>query len=209
MDREVVRNLRFGVWTGLDFISLGSDENRVSRAGAELTIDTRVDPMLSRQAVYLRTAVERLGVRGSEAPRRTLIDASTYIGGPLGSIFVVRVYRDGADRPVPSYLKMLRGRDMTLRGFRAATAVGDITAAGTLELRVPVTAPLSVGKIGVRAFVDAATVYDAGSRLRDQRFVRGAGGGVWVAATVIRFALDVARVSGGDTRVQLSSGLFF
>lgn len=209
LDREVVRDLRFGVWTGLDFVSLGVDENRVSRAGAELTLDTRVDPMLSRRAVYVRTAVERLGVRGREAPLRTLVDASTYVGGPLGSILVLRVYRDGADRAVPSYLKVLRGRDLTLRGFRAATAVGDVTAAGTIELRVPVNSPLSIGKVGVRAFIDAATVYDAGSRLRDQRFDRGIGGGVWVAATVMRFALDVAHGSNGDTRVQLSSGLLF
>lgn len=209
LDREVVRSFRFGVWTGLDFVRLGAEEDRVSRAGVELTLDTRIDPMLSRNAVYVRSGIERLGVRGGEAPRRTFVDASTYIGLPKSSILVVRLYRDGADRAVPSYLKVLRGRDMTLRGFRAATAAGDTTAAGTIEIRVPLNSPTSVGKVGVRAFIDAATVYDAGRRMRDQRFDRGIGGGVWFTATVIRLALDVARGSAGDTRVQLSSGLLF
>ena len=86
--------------------------------------------------------------------------------------------------------------------IRPETAAGDTTAAGTLELRVPVNAPLSIGKVGVRAFVDAATVYDAGEQLRDQHFERGVGGGVWFTATVIRFALDVAHGSGGSTRVS-------
>jgi hypothetical protein len=67
---------------------------------------------------------------------------------------------------------------------------------------------MSIGKLGVRAFVDEASAYDAGARMRDQHFERGIGGGVWFTATVIRFALDVARGSNGSTRVQLSSALF-
>ena len=63
-------------------------------------------------------------------------------------------------------------------------------AAGSLELRLPVTSPPSLGKLGVRAFIDAATVYDAGAHLRRQHFERGAGGGVWFTATVIRLAFQ-------------------
>lgn len=208
-EREIVRVLRTGVWTGIDFVSFRDEESRVTRAGADVTLDTRVDPMLSRNAVYARAALERLGVRGSAAPLRTLLDASAYLGGPGRSIFVVRVYRDGAHRAVPAYMKVLLGRDVTLRGFPAGSEAGDTTAAGTVEWRLPVTSPLSLGRLGVRAFVDAATVYDAGERLGDQRFERGVGGGVWFSATVFRMALDVARGSRGTTRVQVSSGLLF
>ncbi len=208
-EREMARALRLGVWAGLDHVSFGSADSVVVRTGADAAFDTRVDPMLSRNAVYVRAAVERLGVREGAAPVRTLLDASGYLGAIGPSTLVVRIYRDGANRPVPGYLKVLRGRASTLRGFRAGTDAGDTTAAGSLELRVPVTSPLSVGKLGVRAFIDAATVYDAGARLRRQHFERGIGGGVWFTATIIRLALDVAHGSNGGTRAQLSSGLLF
>ena len=208
-ERELVRELRAGVWSGIDFVSFGGDDTRVTRFGADVTLDTRVDPMLSRNAVYVRAAVERLGIRDGGAPLRTLLDASTYLGGPGQSIFLLRVYRDGATRGVPAYLKVLLGRDVTLRGFPAGSGAGDTTAAGTIEWRLPLTSPLSLGRLGVRAFVDAATVYDAGARLTDQRFERGVGGGVWFSATVFRVALDVARGSRGTTRAQVSSGLLF
>jgi outer membrane protein assembly factor BamA len=208
-EREIARALRVGVWGGVDHVSFSDENSIVIRTGVQAAVDTRVDPMLSRNAVYVRAAVERLGVRGGPAPVRTVLDASGYLPGIGPSTLVLRVYRDGANEAVPGYLKVLRGRDSTLRGFRAGTSAGDTTAAGTVELRVPVSSPLSVGKLGVRAFVDAAAVYDAGQRLRDQHFDRGVGGGVWFTATVIRFALDVAHGSGGSTRVQLTSGLLF
>jgi outer membrane protein assembly factor BamA len=208
-EREIVRELRAGVWSGIDFVSFRGDDTRVTRLGADVTLDTRVDPMLSRNAVYVRAAVERLGVRDGTAPVRTLLDATTYLGGPGQSLFVLRVYRDGASRAVPAYMKVLLGRDVTLRGFPPGSGAGDTTAAGTVEWRLPLTSPLSLGRLGVRAFVDAATVYDAGASLADQRFERGIGGGVWFSATVFRIALDVARGSRGTTRAQVSSGLIF
>ena len=208
-DREMARALRLGAWAGLDHVSFGAEDHVVVRTGAAAAFDTRVDPMLSRNAVYVRAAVERFGVRHGGAGLRTLLDANAYLGAIGPSTLVVRIYRDGANQPVPGYLKVLRGRDSTLRGFRAGTDAGDTTAAGSLELRLPVTSPLSLGKLGFRAFIDAATVYDAGAHLRRQRFERGAGGGVWFTATVIRLAFDVAHGSNGGTRAQLSSGLLF
>lgn len=208
-EREIVRALRVGAWSGFDAVTFAGADSHVIRAGVDAALDTRVDPMLSRNAVYVRGAIERLSVAAEPGATRTLLDASAYLPGPLSSIIVVRGYRDGASAPVPGYLKVLRGRESTLRGFRAASAAGDSTAAGTLEVRVPVTSPLNVGKLGVRAFIDAAAVYDAGARLQDQHFSRGIGGGVWFAATVIRLAVDVAHGSNGATRVQVSSGIGF
>ncbi len=208
-ERGMARALRLGAWAGLDHVAFGTDNHLVVRTGADAAFDTRIDPMLSRNAVYVRAAIERLDVRRGTAPLRTVLDASGYLGAIGPSTLVVRIYRDGTNEPVPGYLKVLRGRDSTLRGFRAGTAAGDTTAAGTLELRLPVTSPLSVGKLGVRAFIDAAAVYDAGEHLRRQQFERGVGGGVWFTATIIRLAFDVAHGSNGGTRAQLSSGLLF
>lgn len=208
-EREIVRAVRVGVWTGFDAVSFGGEASDVTRVGTDVRLDTRVDPMLSRNAVFVRSAVEVLGIRGRATTVRTLLDVNGYLGGPGASTIAVRAYRDGSTASVPPYLKVLRGRDGTLRGYRAGTAAGDSTAAGTVELRVPLNSPLSVGKVGVRAFIDAATVYDAGDSLRRQRFERGVGGGVWFTATVIRLALDVAHGASGSTRVQVSSGLTF
>lgn len=208
-EREIVHALRLGVWGGFDAVSFAGANSDVVRTGVDATVDTRVDPMLSRNAVYVRAAVERLAVQNGSAPIRTLLDANGYIGGPGASTIALRVYRDAASMPVPAYLKVLRGRDGTLRGYRAGTVAGDSTAAGSVELRLPISSPLNIGKFGVRGFVDAATAYDAGESLRRQQFERGVGGGVWFTATVIRLALDVAHGSSGSTRVQLSSGLLF
>lgn len=208
-ERQIVRALRAGAWAGIDSVRFSGSDDLVTRSGADLALDTRVDPMLSRKAVYVRAAVERLGVRDGASPLRTLVDANAYLPGPGASIIAVRAYRDGSDRPVPGYLKVLRGRESTLRGFRAGDVAGDSTAAGSIEWRLPLSNPLEVSKFGVRAFIDAAAVYDAGMHLRGQRFDRGVGGGVWFTATVIRLAVDVAHGTGGATRVQVSSGLTF
>ena len=92
--------------------------------------------------------------------------------------------------------------EVTRPGLRVQARRGHVAPSG----RAP---RVSLGKLGVRAFIDAATVYDAGAHLRRQRFERGVGGGVWFTATVIRLAFDVAHGSNGGTRAQLSSGLAF
>ena len=96
-----------------------------------------------------------------------------------------------------------------LRGFKAGTAIGDTLVAGTVEVRVPLTSPLSIGKAGVSAFVDIGTIYDKGQRLGDQTFSRGVGGGVWFAAAFIRLNLVVAHGIGADTHVHFGTTVTF
>jgi hypothetical protein len=74
---------------------------------------------------------------------------------------------------------------------------------------VPLTSPLSFGKVGVSAFVDAGTVYDSGERFADQRLERGVGGGVWFAAAFLRFNVAVAHGIGASTRVHVGGNLTF
>ena len=84
------------------------------------------------------------------------------------------------------------GGAASLRGFRAGSAIGDTLVSSSAELRLPLTSPLSVGKLGVSAFVDAARLYDKGERLGDREFERGIGAGVWFSATFLRLNLYVA-----------------
>jgi hemolysin activation/secretion protein len=96
-----------------------------------------------------------------------------------------------------------------VRGYRSGTDAGDNLVTGSLEVRVPLTSPLRIGKLGVNAFIDAGTVYDDGERFADQVLKRGFGGGVWVAATIFRFNVTVARGSEGLTRVHATGNLRF
>jgi outer membrane protein assembly factor BamA len=121
------------------------------------------------------------------------------------SVIVVRALREDADRPVPPYLKSMLGGASNLRGFKTGTAVGDTLVASSIELRVPLTSPLSIGKVGVSAFVDVAKTYDKGERFGDQKFERGVGGAVWFAAAFLRLNVAVAHGLGGSTRVHIGT----
>jgi hypothetical protein len=69
---------------------------------------------------------------------------------------------------------------------------------------------LEIGRFGVKAFVDAGTIYDVGEKLKDQHLVdRGIGGGVYLHLTVVSLSLDVARSRQGDTRYHFGMGVTF
>ncbi|HEV3141753.1 MAG TPA: BamA/TamA family outer membrane protein, partial [Vicinamibacterales bacterium] len=93
--------------------------------------------------------------------------------------------------------------------FAAGTATGDTLVATAAEVIVPLTSPLSIGKTGVSAFVDAATVYDKGASLADQTWKQGYGGGVWFAAAFLRLNVVVAHGRGSSTRTHVSANLTF
>ena len=119
----------------------------------------------------------------------------------------MRAIREGADRPLPPYLKSMLGGMPNLRGFRRGAAVGDTLVASSIEVRTPLNSPLRVGRLGVSAFVDLGTTYDHGSRLADQQFERSIGGGAWLSAAMLRLDLVVAHGIGGTTRVHFGATL--
>jgi len=209
-EHDLAPALRAGVTARWDAVSFGGVDDRLARAGADLVFDTRPDPMLSRNAVYARAAWERVGIRTGGAPiHRAELEARGYLGLFGQSILVVRAVREDADRLLPPYLKPLLGGSANVRGTRAGTAVGETLAAGSIELRVPLTSPLNVGKVGVSAFVDAGAACAAGERLRDQRLERGIGGAVWLSAAFIRLNLAVAHGVGRSTRAHVGTSVVF
>jgi outer membrane protein assembly factor BamA len=191
-------------------VSFGGASDRFTQAGADITFDTRLDPMLARNAVYARASFDHLEFDGSAvAVNRTDLEARGYLGLPGQTILVVRALREVADGPLPPYLQPLLGGMSNLRGFRAGTAAGDMLVAGSIEVLVPLSSPLNVGKFGVNAFVDAGAVYDSGERLTDQTLRRGIGGGVWFSAAFFRLNLAVAHGIGATTRVHFGAGVSF
>jgi outer membrane protein assembly factor BamA len=194
--------LRTGMTADWQRVGLGpGPRDEVASIGADATVDTRIDPWLARNAVWVHASWMRAAFPGAAA-NLTELDARGYLGLPGQSVLVARVARRGADTPVPGYAKRILGGLDTLRGFRVGTAVGDTLALGSLEVRTPFTSPLRIAKMGVSAFVDAAAAYDAGERLGDRIFSRGIGGGVWMSLPVARLELSVAHGLGASTRVQ-------
>jgi outer membrane protein assembly factor BamA len=191
-------------WQHVAFVDRPAGNADFVQTGADLVLDTRLDPMLARNAVYARAGWDRFSVPGG-AVNQTSLDARGYVGLPGQNVLVVRALREDADRPVPPYLKSMLGGVPNLRGFRRGIAVGDTLVAGTIELRVPLSSPLRIGKVGVSAFVDAAKTYDKGQRFEDQKFERGIGGGLWFSAAFLRFNVAVARGLGGSTRVHFGT----
>jgi outer membrane protein assembly factor BamA len=208
-ERELGRRLRVGAaaeWQHASFLGLS---DHLVRTGADVVLDTRIDPLLPRNAVYARAAWDHLAFGAAPDANRTELDVRGYAGLIGQAVLVVRGQRQNADRPLPPYLSPLLGGTSNLRGFRAGSAIGDTLVASSAELRVPLTSPLRIAKLGVSAFVDAATVYDDGQRLRDRPFERGFGGGVWMSAAFFRVDLYAAHGVGRSTRLHVGTSVSF
>jgi outer membrane protein assembly factor BamA len=208
-EHEVIHGLRVGATGGWQRVSfLGTDDN-FAHAGADVVLDTRLDPMLARNAVYAKVTWDHLNFQNGGAIDRMALEGRGYVGLIGQNVLVVRALRDDADKPLPPYLQPMLGGLANLRGFRAGTGVGDTLAAGSAELRVPLTSPLSIGKIGVSAFIDAGTSYAKGARFAGQAIAKGIGGSVWFSAAFVRFNVAVAHGMGSSTRVHFGGSVSF
>ena len=209
VEREITRSLRVGASAGWQHVSFLGSKDSFVHAGGDVVLDTRLDPMLARNAVYGRAAWTHFDFKTSDALNQSELEGRGYVGLLGQSVLVVRALRDDADKPRPAYLQPILGSLANLRGFKAGTSVGDTLVAGSVELRLPLVSPLSVGKIGVNAFVDTATIYNKGERLADQTWKRGVGGGVWLSATFVRLNIAVAHGIGATTRVHFGGTFSF
>lgn len=186
----------------------GAGGARHSAMGAHLTFDTRIDPSFPRNAVFTRLEWERVAFPSGDAGR-TLLDARGFIGLFGSPVLALRAQAARADGALPPAEQPLLGGGSTVRGYRAGNRAGDSLAAVSAELRVPLTSPLNFGRFGVKAFVDAGTVWSAGQRLADQPWDRGIGGGVFFGASVLTLDLDVAWPEHGHPRANVSLGVTF
>ncbi len=209
VERDLWPQLRAGGTIGMEQVNFLADDTRFLQTGADLVLDTRVDPVLARNAVYARAAWDRYAISGSDASQQYSVDLRGY-GGFVGqSVVVGRFYRTASDKVLPPFLQPILGGMDNLRGFKAGTAVGDTLVAGSVEVRTPVTSPLNIAKLGVSAFVDVGTVYDHRAQLSDQRFGKGIGGSVWVTAAFFRLNFAVAHAVKGSTRVHFGTSFSY
>ncbi len=179
----------------------------VDRVTADLMIDTRLDPAFPRNAVWGRAGVDWLDVVTGRR-RRLRTDASAALGLPFGAALTARGFLTSSDGPLPRYEQTMIGGGLATRGYRRGYRVADNAAGGSLTLARPFGSPLDVVRHGVRVFVDWGAVYDAGTKLGDARFDRGAGIGWFANLMAVNAYVDVGR-GNGQWRAHVRFGTGF
>jgi hypothetical protein len=207
--KSLLTHLRLGAhggWTDVDF---GGLEDRFATLGADLVLDTRANPAYPRNAAFLRGSWTAFAIQDGPTINRIGAEGRGYAGLWGSAVLSARALYERSGRATPPYLQVLVGGADSLRGFRAGAFAGDNRLVSSLELRMPLTSPLSVGRFGVDLFVDAGTAYADGERLGDATWEQGAGAGVFLLLPLLQFNLDVARGSDGDWRVHVMTGFRF
>ena len=205
VERDLLPKLRAGATLGTEHVRFLADDTRFLQTGADLVLDTRLDPVLARNAVYARAAWDRYAVTRSgdvpsvqrRPPRLRGTDRPERAGRPR----VPERVRPAA-AAVSAADPRRHGQPARVQGRLRR---GDTLVAGSAEVRTPITSPLNIAKLGVSAFVDVGTVYDHRARLEDQRFGKGIGGSVWLSAAFFRLNFAVAKAVGGGTRVHFGT----
>jgi len=209
-DRRFSSGVRFHAALTRDEVRFGSGVDRLMRT--EVGVDYRPAAATSfpRNTAALAASVERIAVDGGAGPvLRPRLDAQAFVGVTGQSVVAARLLYEGASGPLPLFEQPLLGGGATLRGWPVGTRMGDRLLAGSLELRVPVTSPLSVGSAGLRFFYDRAAVWNAGQSLRGAEFLDGAGVGVFFAPQFFQVHVDVAHDLVGSVRVHVGAGIQF
>ncbi len=195
------------VWSEVRF---GGVTERAATYGVRLRLDTRRDAAFPRDAVFAEASWNWLDrERGPAIVSVPRIEARGFLGLLGQSVLAVRAEYRGASAPLPPWAQPLLGGVGAVRGHRVGVRAGDRLAVVSGELRLPLTSPLSFGKIGVRAFFDTGAVFGAGDRIGEARFLRGAGAGVFLNAALVTLRLDAARNFEGGARLHFATGVRF
>lgn len=188
-------------------ISFGGAPETLKRLGADIAVDTRRDPAVPRNAIHARFGVEHLWFDTATSATRFTTDLRGYVGLFGQAVLAVRGLQIHSSDSLPVFEQALLGGTASLRGFRLGHRFDDRLAAASVELRVPLSSPLKLGGFGLAAFADAGTVYGADEKLRDTRWDRGVGGGIFFQAPLFIFRVDVARGIGASTRAHVTLGV--
>ena len=92
---------RAGGNVGWQRVTFANVTDKIRSVGADIAIDTRVDPLLPRNAVYAIASVERLGFASGSSNVRTRLDANGYLGVYRQTVLELRAVREDASQPLP------------------------------------------------------------------------------------------------------------
>ena len=146
----IVRDVRAGAEVAWQSSSLAGQDVEARSFGADVVVDTRVDPLMPHNAIFVRSAVERLRFSSTSTAVRTEIDANGYVGLYRGIVLALRAVREDFSRPAPFFYKSILGGSRNLRGFRAGSAVGDTLVAGSVGAADPDDVAAADGEIRIQ-----------------------------------------------------------
>jgi len=208
-ERAVTPWLRVGARGGLADVSFGGADDRLRTAAVDATVDTRRDPAFPRNAVYASASVERLWFDHAADTHRIVGDARAYVGVFRQIVLVLRAQQVWAADRLPAFEQPLLGGTQSLRGFRLGYRMNDRLVAGSAELRMPISSPLSIARAGIAVFTDSGTVYGAGEELAHTRWNESIGAGFFITAPILSLRLDVAHGFDAGTRAHFTFGVSF
>jgi outer membrane protein assembly factor BamA len=197
LERALTPWLHTGGGVRVTNVHFGQLDEHFVAPGVDVIIDTRTDPTFPRNAVLLTNTVERLAFNQSRDVTRWNGDYRGYVGLFGSAVVALRATATRVSGPLPLYEQPLLGGSAVLRGYDLGYRSGDNLTALSAELRVPLTSPLSVGRLGVTGFIDGGSATAYGVPLSDQRFDRGIGAGIFFTAPAVRLGLDLAWRRGG------------
>lgn len=216
LERRLFDRLILGGEIGRSSIEFGTTHDQIWTTEGDVTLDTRRDPKYPSDAVLAGVYWTRLYSIGetSFSASGNSVDKITYDARGYKRLFgqnvlALRTLYETASGPLPRYEEPL------LEGFvvRSATAgqfAGDKLLVWSGEVRVPISSPLSAGKLGLDVFYDGGTIAPFGQSVLKQKPQSGAGAGVWLIFTVIQLNLDIAHsFNGTGTRVHFGTGFSF
>lgn len=208
-ERDLAPWLLVGVAAGLGEVTFDGTPERTGRFTGHLAVDTRTDPAFPRDAIYAAVEVERLWFTTTPDTVRLTADARGYLGLFGQAVLAVRAFHVRSADPLPVFEQALLGGAATLRGFSLGYRSGDRLLTGSAEVRLPISSPLRIGRVGVALFADTGTAYAAREPLENARFDTALGAGVFFQIPLIAFRVDVARGLGASTRAHVTLGVTF
>ena len=208
-ERSIVPWLVVAGSGGVADVRFGEAPETLRALAVEAVLDTRHDPAFPRDAIYVTATVERLWFDAYAGTTRVEVDARGFLGLFGSTVLAVRALHCAAGQPLPVFEQALLGGGASLRGFSLGYRYGDRLAAGSAEIRVPLTSPLKAGRFGVAVFADSGAVYSADESLSHARFDTGVGAGLFFQAPLVSFRADIARGLAASTRGHVSIGVSF
>jgi outer membrane protein assembly factor BamA len=208
VEKLVTPWLRIGANARTAQVEFADTTEMHTAGGADVLIDTRLDPSFPRNALRSTIGWERIDFE-TGAAGRFYGDVRGYVGLFGSNVLALRTQFSRVDAALPPSEQALLGGSASLRGYDTGYRAGDNMAAVSAEVRVPLVSPIRIGRFGVKGFIDAGTVWPDGARLSDQRFDHGIGGGVYMGVAVLMLDLDVAWPESGGPKVHFGMGVTF
>ena len=207
LESRVKWNLGVGVTGASERVSFREEEDRWTSVAVDVTLDTRTDPIFPRNAVLSKVSRTLLSGGARGRLQRTEAEVEGFIGLVGSPVLALRLDVDATNRPLPLSLQPLLGGWTSVRGFKAGSFHGDNRLLTSAELRIPLSSPLSVSRVGFSVFVDRGKVFDEGQPAREAPWRMGYGAGVWVSAAILQVGVSVGHADGGGSRLTAGVSL--